>query len=233
MPARRVLVVEDDPAIRQGVVDALRFAGYEPLQAGTYAEALTLATRASYELLLLDQVLPGGSGLDVMTEARRSRPAVPVIVLTALGAEHDRVAGLTAGADDYVVKPFSVRELLARVDAVLRRSAERPLDLRVLAVPGGEVNFARREVAFTDGRRLELTDREAEVLRYLAASPGRAVSRDELLERVWRLSASGVSTRTIDMTVARLREKLGDGAEPRVVLTVRGTGYMLGAPGKP
>ena len=136
--------------------------------------------------------------------------------------------GLRVGADDYVVKPFSVRELLARVDAVLRRSPERPTDVRWVTVPEGTADLERREVRFADGERCELSEREIELLRYLASNAGRAVSRDEILSRVWGINPRGVATRTIDMHVARLREKLRDSPDqPRVLLTVRGKGYML------
>ena len=149
-------------------------------------------------------------------------------MLTARGDEADRVRGLHDGADDYVVKPFSVKELLARVEAVLRRSAERPTDVSQIAFPGGTIDLARREVRFAKSGRAELSEREAELLRYLAANAGRAVARDELLANVWRIPPRGVSTRTIDMHITRLREKLhDDSAEPKVLLTVRGKGYMF------
>ncbi len=165
-----------------------------------------------------------------MQEVRRTRPTLPVIILTALGEEADRVAGLKQGADDYVVKPFSVKELLARVEAVLRRSPERPADLREVAFPGGLADLARAEICFADGGRAELSERESELLRYLANNAGRAISRDELLSHVWRVNPRGIATRTIDMHVARLREKLrDDGEQPRLILTVRGKGYMFAA----
>ena len=227
MAARRILVVEDDAAIRRGVIDALRFAGYEPHEAATYADALKQVTQRTHDLLLLDLVLPGGSGLDVMARARHAQPAVPVIAVTALGSEGDRVGGLARGADDYVVKPFSLKELLARIEAVLRRSAERPSDVQTISLQGAEVDLARREICHANGERLELSERECELIGYLARNPGRAISRDELLLRVWRLEPSSVTTRTIDMTVARLREKLGHDGE-RAIVTVRGKGYMLG-----
>lgn len=226
MAPRRILVVEDDGAIRRGIVDALRFAGHEPCEAGTFAEAVKQVNESRFDLLLLDLVLPGGSGLEVMARARKAQPTVPVIAVTALGTEGDRVGGLTQGADDYVVKPFSLKELLARIDAVIRRSAERPTDVALLEVPGAQVDLARREVRHAKGGRTELSEKECELLGYLARNAGRAISRDELLQRVWRLEPSSVTTRTIDMTVARLREKLGDEGEG-VVLTVRGKGYML------
>ena len=229
MQARRVLVVEDDSAIRRGVVDALTFAGYEILQSGNGTEAQKLAVSATYDLLLLDLVLPGTNGFDILKSVREHRPTIPVIILSARGEEADRVHGLRLGADDYVVKPFSVKELLARVEAVLRRSPERPNQVEQVPLPDGVADLARREARFTGGDRIELSEREVDVLRYLAAHPGRAISRDELLQRVWRLDPKHFETRTIDMHIANLRHKLRDHAgEPKVVMTVRGKGYMLG-----
>jgi DNA-binding response OmpR family regulator len=228
----RVLVVEDDAAIRRVVVDALALDGYEPLEAGAFADGVASALRAPLDLLLLDLVLPGGDGLDLLAEVRAARPTLPVIILTARGEEDDRVRGLELGADDYVVKPFSVKEMLARVRAVLRRSAERPLDLTEVSLPGGVADLARAEVRFADGARSELSERESELLRYLARSRGRTVSRGELLQRIWRLAPNRVRTRTVDMHVARLREKLRDTAgEPRLIVTVRGVGYRFEGPG--
>jgi DNA-binding response OmpR family regulator len=190
-----------------------------------------MALRRNYDLLLLDLVLPGKSGLDILREVRGVRPTQPVIILTARGEESDRVEGLRRGADDYVVKPFSVRELLARVEAVLRRSPERPTDVHEISLPAGTADLERREVRFADGQRAELSEREVELLRYLAAHHGRAIARDEILANVWRISPQGLSTRTIDMHVARLREKLRDDSEaPQVLLTVRGKGYMFAQP---
>jgi DNA-binding response OmpR family regulator len=181
--------------------------------------------------LLLDLGLPGKQGLEILREVRLTRPTLPVIILTARGEENDRVDGLRLGADDYVVKPFSVKELLARVEAVLRRSPERPSDVAEVPLPGGCADFARRELRFADGQRTELSEREAELLRYLVANAGRAIERDELLAHVWRISPQGLPTRTIDMHIARLREKLRDDpSHPRVLLTVRGKGYMFAAP---
>src|SRR5215470_16317250 len=225
MARRRVLVVEDDAAIREGVVDALAFAGFEPLAAGSFRDGLDQALRATIDLLLLDLVLPGGDGLALLADVRIARPTLPVILVTARGREEDRVRGLELGADDYVVKPFSVKELLARVAAVLRRSAERPLDRPAVDFPGGTADLVRGELRFADGERRELSELEGAVLRYLAANPSRVVSRNELLERVWRLPANRVRTRTIDMLIVRLREKLRD---ERVIETVRGKGYRFG-----
>ncbi|HEX3999465.1 MAG TPA: response regulator transcription factor [Pirellulales bacterium] len=226
-----VLTIEDDPAIRRGIVDSLRFAGYAPLEAGRGDEGLRMATERNYDLLLLDLVLPGCDGLEILKAVRTQRPTQPVILLTARGDECDRVAGLRLGADDYVVKPFSVKELLARVEAVLRRSPERPQQVNLIELPQGVADLARSEVRFQDGMRFELSEKEVELLRYLAANRGRAISRDELLLRVWQISPHGLPTRTIDMHVTRLREKLRDDpAQPAIVLTVRGKGYMIGTP---
>jgi DNA-binding response OmpR family regulator len=227
-PKPRILTIEDDAAIRRGIVDALRFAGYVPLEASQGEAGLEMALGQEYDLLLLDLVLPGGDGFEILRQLRCQRPALPVIILTARGAEADRVRGLSAGADDYVVKPFSVRELLARIEAVLRRTPARTSAPPRVPVPGGRIDFARCEVQFDDGRREPLSERELELLRYLVANCGRAVSRDEILAHVWRLSPRGLSTRTIDMHIARLREKLADtSAEPSILLTVRGKGYMF------
>ena len=224
-----ILVVEDDLAVRRGVADALRWAGFDPLEAGDGDLGQQLALTRPVRLVLLDLVLPRRPGLEVLQALRAARPGLPVILLTALGGEDDRVRGLTMGADDYVVKPFSVRELLARVESVLRRSAERIQGPASLAVPGGEVDLMQEEVRWDDGSREPLTGLEANLLRYLASCPGRLLSRDELLQRVWRVDPRRVRTRTLDMTVARLRKKLRDEqAPPRVVVTVRGRGYRLG-----
>ncbi len=230
MPAQTILTIEDDAPIRRGIADALIFAGYTVLEAGHGDEGCHMALRRQIDLLLLDMVLPGKAGLEILREVRNARPTLPVIILSARGEENDRVSGLRFGADDYVVKPFGVSELLARVEAVLRRSPSRPIDVRELALPGGRVDFARSEIQFEDGKRTELSEREVQLLRYLARHAGRIVGRQELLENVWQIDARGVSTRTIDMHVARLREKLRDHSETSgVLVTVRGRGYMLAA----
>jgi len=234
MASQHILVVEDDAAIRQGIVDALDFNGYGTFEAARGDDGRDMALKVGCDLVLLDLVLPGCRGLEVLREIRKARPTLPVIILTALGDEADRIKGLDLGADDYVVKPFSVGELLARVKAVLRRSPERAGDVKEIALPGvpetpgsgGRADLQRREIIYDDGQRIDLSERECELLTYLAQNPGRAVSRDEILQRVWRLNPKGVATRTIDMHVVRLREKLRDDkADPRIIRTVRGKGY--------
>ena len=228
---RTILVVEDDPAIRRGLVDSLEFAGYGVIAAGDGEEGLKQAIAADLDLVILDVVMPKRSGFEVLDEVRRCKPRLPVILVTARGAEADRIFGLQHGADDYVVKPFSAGELLARVEAVLRRSAERPLDVQSAQVAGCDLDFSRREIRRPDGEVVGLSDKELDILRYLVANPGRAIPRAELLQQLWGFDPAGVQTRTIDMHVLRLREKLGDdGDAPKAILTVRGVGYKLVQP---
>jgi DNA-binding response OmpR family regulator len=227
MPRTNVLVIEDDASIRRGLVDALSFAGYGVLQCGDGAKAVPTALENDIDLVLLDVMLPGRDGFSILGELRKARPTLPVIMVTARGTEGDRVRGLSDGADDYVVKPFSAKELLARVEAVLRRSPERPSDVHALRLGSASVNLDRREVTQAGGAMASLSEREADILRYLAANADRAVDRDELLQRVWGLDPKNIETRTVDMHIARLREKLGD-ADGSIVRTVRGKGYMLG-----
>jgi len=223
-----ILVIEDDSAIRRGLVDALTFAGYDVLQAPDGLAGMDKAQRATFDLVLLDLVLPHHSGFEILTALRDHRPGTPVIILSARGEEPDRIKGLKLGADDYVVKPFSIRELLARVEAVLRRSPERPDPLAKIPFPGGIADLERMEVRYTEGGREELSEREADLIRYLGMHRGRAISREELLRRVWRIEPRQSETRTIDMHIAHLRAKLrDDGQNPSLILTVRGKGYML------
>ena len=235
MGARTVLVVEDDAAIRRGLVDALQFAGYAVIACSDGEQGLATALSAQLDLAILDVMLPKRDGFAILAEVRRSRSTLPVILVTARGAEQDRIRGLETGADDYVVKPFSSKELLARVTAVLRRSAERPSDVGRVTVAGRHIDFERREVERPDRTRAQLSEKETELLRYLVKNRGRAIARAELLERVWGLPPGGDSaTRAIDRHIVNLRDKLADAPErPTVVLTVRGKGYMLGAEDAP
>lgn len=228
MTETTILVIEDDPAVRQGVVDALEYAGYRTLQAGDGAAGLELALRANYRLLLLDLVLPGRDGFSILGELKRRRPGQPVIILSARGEENDRVRGLELGADDYVMKPFSVRELLARVEAVLRRSCERAAPAERRPVPGGEVDFGGGRIDFADGTGEELSEREVGLLRYLLESSGRIVSREEILRHVWGLDPDRTETRTLDMHVMHLRKKLRD-RDQSFLVTVRGKGWRVEA----
>lgn len=228
MAQTKILVVEDDAPIRRGLCDALRYAGYAVEECPTGDAALATACVVSPDLLLLDVMLPGKNGFEILGELRGSHPQLPVIMLTARGTEEDRVRGLKIGADDYVVKPFSVTELLARVEAVLRRSAERPSDVRRLQLADRSVNLELGEVALPNGEGYRLSDLETRLLRYLAVNRGRPVDRKELLQRVWGGNSREMETRAVDMHVRRLREKVEqDAANPTLIVTVRGKGYML------
>jgi DNA-binding response OmpR family regulator len=229
---RNILLVEDEESITVPLSDALRREGFEPQVAGSAAEALELAKSTDPDLVLLDVMLPDGSGFDVCRELR-ARSRVPIIMLTARGDEADRVAGLEAGADDYVVKPFSAREVAARIRAVLRRSSPEaeatggPLQV-------GEVTLdpASHEAA-VDGRELELSRKEFDVLRLLMENAGAVVKRERLLEEVWETNWFG-STKTLDVHVSALRRKLGDDpAQPTYIHTVRGVGFRFAAPSEP
>ncbi len=226
-----VVVVEDEPAIRRGVADALRATGYEVTEAADGDAGLDAARRRGVSLVLLDLLLPRRDGIAVLTELRQSHPTLPVIILTARGGENDRVRGLRLGADDYVVKPFSARELLARVEAVLRRAPAVADGPRGARLGRARLDFHRHEVRWPCGTRVELSEMESAILSYLLLHRDRAVSREDLLANVWGIAARGLETRAIDMHVARLRAKLRDpsGAPtPDAVVTVRARGYMAG-----
>jgi len=222
--------VEDEEAIRRGIADALTIAGYQVVEAADGEAGLAEARRADVDLVLLDLLLPKLDGLAVLEELRVTHASLPVLILTARGSEDDRVRGLKGGADDYVVKPFSARELLARVEAVLRRSPERPKPIVKVSVGDSTVDCGRREICRDSGERIALSEMESEILQRLAAHAGRAVSREELLSCVWGLRDGQVETRAIDMHITRLRQKLASDADGGVewIVTVRGKGYMLG-----
>lgn len=227
----RIVVVEDEPAIRRGVVDALRATGYEAIEAADGALGLEEAGKHGVDLVLLDLLLPKMDGLQVLRALREIRKTLPVIILTAKGTEDDRVRGLKMGADDYVVKPFSARELIARVEAVLRRAVDRPADVPCATLGHAHIDFGRREVRWSSSQRSELSETESSILGYLVSHRDRAVSREELLSRLWGIQSQGqgVETRTIDMHIARLRTKLRDPSgkkTPDAIVTVRAQGYM-------
>jgi DNA-binding response OmpR family regulator len=223
----RALVVEDEPAIRDVIAHALRSDGYEVVEAETGEAALELGARERFDVLLLDVMLPGISGVEVCRRLRASTAGdVPILLLTARGGETDRVVGLDAGADDYVPKPFSTPELLARVRALLRR---RELDrggAAVLRVGGLELDVSRHE-ARVDGRDVSLTPSEARLLAALAARPDVPVPRDDLVRELWDTEYTG-GGRVCDTHVKNLRRKLErDPARPERLVTVRGVGYEL------
>jgi DNA-binding response OmpR family regulator len=223
--AARVLVVEDDAAIARGLADALGYEGYDVSVARTGEDGLRLLREREPQLVILDVMLPGMSGFEVCRRARRERSDVAILMLTARGQEVDRVMGLDLGADDYVTKPFSLPELLARVRAILRRSQLHAQPARV-AIGDVAIDFERYE-ATRAGRPLQLSPKEYALLRFLAARAGTVVSRGELLRDVWGFERMP-TTRTVDNHIALLRGKLEpDPPNPRHLLTVHGVGYKL------
>ena len=226
---RTVLLVEDEPSIAEPLAEAIGREGFETKVAGTVAESLALAAQLEPDLVLLDVMLPDGSGLDVCRELRR-RSQVPIIMLTARGEEADRVVGLELGADDYVVKPFSAREVVARIRAVLRRT-DSPARQDDKPIEIGELRLdpAKREVT-KDGGVLELSRKEFELLQLLMQNAGSVVTREQALEDVWDTNWFG-STKTLDVHVSGLRRKLGDNSsQPRFLHTVRGVGFRFTSP---
>ena len=228
-PKSRILVVEDEAAIRDGLADVLVYHGYEVDAVGDGRDGLQKALSGRYDLLLLDVMLPGRDGFAICDEVRKTDREQPIIMLTAKTSDEDIVNGLFLGADDYIAKPFSIAELVLRVQAVLRRS-------RVGIAPAtqikldGDVEIDTRNLAGRRGREtLTFTRREIEILQYLNLNTERPVSRDELLNRVWGYDRTAeIETRTVDIHIAKLRRKIEvDAKEPRNLITVRGTGYRL------
>jgi len=221
----RILLVEDEDSISEPFSRALAREGFEPIVARTAADALRLAEQREPQLVLLDLMLPDGDGRDVARELRR-RSGVPIIMLTARGTETDRIVGLELGADDYVVKPFSGPEVIARIRAVLRRTG-RDGDNPVRRQFGDlDLDPEARRVRIGD-RELELSRKEFDLLVVLADAAGRVLTRDHLMTSVWDENWFG-STKTLDVHVGTLRRKLGDDpAEPRYIHTVRGVGFRF------
>ena len=219
-PGRLVLVVDDDPRVRTVVAWQLEAEGFRVAEAADGRRALEAIEREPLDLVVLDLALPGIGGLDVLRRLRgRDRePALPVIVLSGRSGETDRIVGLDLGADDYLVKPFSPGELVARVRSVLRRSAP----AAPVAAEGLRIDHAAREV-FVDGRETAMTAKEFDLLAFLAAHPRQVFTRAQLLDRVWASAAEWQSEATVTEHVHRLRQKLG----PRPVRTVRGVGYRF------
>ena len=236
----RVLIAEDDANIRLGLVATLESEGYDVVAASDGAQALKLYPQSKYDLVVLDVMMPRASGYDVCRELRAAGATTPVLFLTAKGEEVDKVVGLKLGADDYVVKPFGVRELLARVEALLRRGRASSAAAGALAGSAlppllriGQAEIDRRAFsARLPGREAEaLTARELKLAEVFAAHPGETLTRDQLLNAVWGLGYSG-TTRTLDQHVAQLRKKLEpDPESPRAILTVHGVGYRCVAAG--
>ena len=222
----KILIVEDEPGMVAGLRDNFEFEGYQVLSALDGVAGLERALADTPDLVILDVMMPRMSGLDVCKQLKSKRPAIPIIMLTARGQEVDKVVGLELGADDYVTKPFSIRELLARVKAVLRRAGSLPKDKERYSFGEVEVNLRSCQVS-RQGRSIEFSSKEFDLLKYFLAHPGEALTRDRLLEEVWGYDKFP-TTRTVDAHIVRLRQKLEAKPEdPRFFLTVHGTGYKF------
>jgi two-component system response regulator RegX3 len=230
MPRKtRLLIVEDEIAIRTGLTDLFVFHGYEVEAAADGREGLRKALAGGYDLLLLDVMLPGVDGFEICNRVRAADPEQPIVMLTAKTSDEDIVRGLTLGADDYVAKPFSVTQLVLRVQAVLRRARTVQEDLALIRLGDGFEIDTRNLSGRRGAETLAFTRREVELLKYLAANAERPVPREELLHRVWGYArGADIETRTVDIHIAKLRRKIEtDPAEPRHLVTVRGAGYRL------
>ncbi|PYX80577.1 MAG: DNA-binding response regulator [Acidobacteria bacterium] len=222
----KILIVEDEPNMIAGLRDNFEYEGYGVITAPDGVAGLERALAESPDLIILDVMMPRMSGLDVCKQLKAKRPSIPIIMLTARGQEVDKVIGLELGADDYVTKPFSIRELLARVKAVLRRAQPVPKDQERYAFGDVEVNLRSCQVS-RQGKQLEVSSKEFDLLKYFLVHSGEAISRDRLLEEVWGYDRFP-TTRTVDAHIVRLRQKLEPKPDdPRYFLTVHGVGYKF------
>ncbi len=226
----KILVVEDDPAIQEGLLDVLVFNGFAPEGVSDGREGLDKALTGSWDLILLDVMLPTMDGFTICKNVRKEKPAQGIILLTAKGSEDDIVAGFKCGADDYIPKPFSLRELMVRVEAVLRRTGKVPADDQ-FSVSG--IDFDGRNLMAVRGAdKTELTRREMDIVAYLHRNGDRIVSKKELLTEVWQYADADIETRTVDIHILKLRKKIASlTGETPFIVTVRGEGYRLEAGG--
>jgi DNA-binding response OmpR family regulator len=225
----KILVVEDEPSLIFTLRDTLESEGYDVVVSEEGTQAIEMVKEHKPDLMLLDIMLPGKSGYDIMEELRKEKYTFPVIMLTAKDQEPDKVKGLSLGADDYLTKPFGVKELLARIEARLRRAGTYSTSGEVDILQLGDIKIDLMEgmVYRPDDKEVELTSREVELIRYLLKSANEPVSRDELLEKVWRYEFS-TNTRTVDVHISKLRAKIEVHPEdPRYLITLHGVGYML------
>lgn len=225
----KVLVVEDEPSLIFTLRDTLESEGYDVVVSEEGTQAVSMVKEHKPDIMILDIMLPGKSGYDILEEIRKEKFTFPVIMLTAKDQEPDKVKGLNLGADDYLTKPFGVKELLARIEARLRRAGTYSTSGEVDILQLGDVKIDLMEsvVNRPDGNEIELTSREVELIRYLLKSANEPVSRDELLEKVWRYEFS-TNTRTVDVHISKLRAKIEvHPDDPRYLITLHGVGYML------
>lgn len=223
----RILVVDDEPNMVRGLSDNLTFEGYEVTSASNGAEGLAKINSERFDLVILDVMMPEMSGFDVCKKVRARGFEVPIIFLTAKGEEIDKVVGFELGSDDYITKPFSVRELLARVKAILRRKASTPASDDNVQIGKLDVNFASFTAHDESGTEVRMSHKEFAILQYLVNHSNQIISRHDLLEKVWGYDETP-TTRTVDNFIVRLRQKVErDPDNPRIILTVHGSGYKL------
>ena len=224
----RILIVEDEEAIRTGLIDVLVFHGYETDSAATGPDGLQKALTGRFDLILLDVMLPGMDGFAICTRIRAVDRDQPIIMLTAKSSDEEIIEGLKLGADDYVSKPFSIQQLVLRIEAVLRRSQIVQEQARMLSIGGIEVDTENLS-AVNGSDEIAFTKREIEVLSYLASNSDRPVPREELLSKVWGYARDlGIETRTVDIHIAKIRRKIEvNPKQPVLLITVRGAGYRL------
>jgi len=222
---QRILIVEDEPNMRMGLKDNLEFEGYTVETAADGEAGLPLIMTNTFDLVILDVMMPKISGFDICKRVREKGIKTPIILLTAKGEEIDKIVGLELGADDYITKPFSLRELLARIKAILRRVESPTAQSLVVRIGKLEINFSTYN-AFEDGTNIPMSHKEFELLKYLVERKNQTVSRDEILKNVWQQEAT--TTRTIDNFVVKLRQKIEiNPNEPKIIITVHGIGYKL------
>jgi DNA-binding response OmpR family regulator len=220
-----ILVVEDEQKIRSALKDFLEFKGYKVAEAVDGLDAERMAAKQQFDLILLDLMLPKISGEQLCTKWRQAGMQTPIIMVTAKSQQKEKVTGLNLGADDYITKPFSLEELLARIDAVLRRTDPARSVGKNFSFADLDVDIASLRVK-RDETEIEISRREAGIIQYFAANPNRVISRDELYKEVWNETMTELGTRTMDMHIAKLRSKIEpDVSEPQIIKTVRGAGY--------
>ena len=224
---KKILIVEDDPGIQLSLKDEFESEGFNALTTNDGEKALTMTREEKPDLIILDIMLPGLDGYEVCKKLRKEGNNTPIIMLTVKDKEIDKVLGLEFGADDYVTKPFSLRELLARVKSIFRRIEDHPIDLEIYRIGDTELDFKKYE-AKKRGERIEYTPLEFQMLRLLIKNKGEVLTRDDFLDKIWGEDNLIVTSRTIDSHIANIRKKIeDDSSNPRFITSIRGVGYKL------
>lgn len=223
---RTILIIEDDVSILRGLKDNLSFEGYDVLTSVDGQQGLQMAVENKIDLLLLDIMLPGINGYDICRKLKKEKPELPIIMITARGSEFDKVAGLDLGADDYITKPFSIPELLARIRAVFRRTQADPTEIERYSFSNVSLDFKKFQALVND-KEIKLSTREFAIMKYLIEYEGEVIHRHDLLDKVWGYDVTP-STRTVDNYILDLRKKFEkDPTEPKHIISIRGAGYKF------